>query len=706
MSKLPKLFITYAHDNKADREDLETHLAVMKKQKEIDIWHDYQIIPGEESFEEIFKNLADSDILLYLVSSISLKSENCNKELVKALDAKTTIVSIILEPCDWEHDKQIARFEVLPEKGKPISQWEDKNAAWLDVVKGIRRAISNIQHKKVYSSKKSVAEMEVEISLQRGGFLLMLGHYDAAAKEFDRAIQINPENFIAYINHGVAVSESGDYERAIEDFNRAIELNPKDMNSYNNRGIIRESREDYEEAIKDYDKAINLTPESASVYVNRGNAKVKLGNYEGAIEDYQRAIKLEPTSADIHNNLGNTLSTIDNHEGAIDALDKAIHLNPKHANVYMNRGNAKLRMSDSRGAMEDYEMAIKLEPKNPDGYYSRGNAKIKLDDDKGAIEDYDKAIQLNPNFGDAYNGRGGAKGNLGDNRGAIEDYSKSILLNLSGSEVYDGYGEAEFSRRGTDLMISCHKKLLRSESRYIPYHNRGIIYTQEGKHNLAIEDFNKVIELNPSYSGAYFWRGVNYSDMKEYGLAIGDYNEAIRLDRNNAEAYHYRGIAYECREDYEQAIEDYAKAKDVFPGIFHYYMNEGDMDMNRRNYRRAMWRYNQALRVNEDHFKVYQVKNDIEDIWANMFGEEHKDLLFMLGFYSKACCHRGISSLCLGEWENVRKDLATGQGSFKIDIPKIFHKWYEGISAFEEEHKVKMPADLAALLTQDKDKSK
>ena len=35
--------------------------------------------------ETIYKNLAESDILLYLVSRYSLASKNCNKELAEAL---------------------------------------------------------------------------------------------------------------------------------------------------------------------------------------------------------------------------------------------------------------------------------------------------------------------------------------------------------------------------------------------------------------------------------------------------------------------------------------------------------------------------------------------------------------------------------------------------------------------------------------------
>ena len=85
MSEPLKIFITYARKDKAAKNELKTCLAVMEQQDEITIWHDNEILPGDTWREAIFNNLAESDILLYLVSADSLASENCNKELSEAI---------------------------------------------------------------------------------------------------------------------------------------------------------------------------------------------------------------------------------------------------------------------------------------------------------------------------------------------------------------------------------------------------------------------------------------------------------------------------------------------------------------------------------------------------------------------------------------------------------------------------------------------
>ena len=99
MSKPLKAFIVYSHQDIEAKEKLIQRLSVMKSEGLINIWSDNQIHPGDKWKEVVFKNIADSDILLYLVSTSSLTSESCYMELVRSLN--TTIVWTILSCQDF-----------------------------------------------------------------------------------------------------------------------------------------------------------------------------------------------------------------------------------------------------------------------------------------------------------------------------------------------------------------------------------------------------------------------------------------------------------------------------------------------------------------------------------------------------------------------------------------------------------------------------
>ncbi len=98
-----------------------------------------------------------------------------------------------------------------------------------------------------------------------------------------------------YASSGFNRLKKGDYRGAIEDFNKAIEIDPNNSDNFNNRGIARSELGDHQGAIEDYTRAIALDPNDAAAYSNRGNSKSKLKDYEGAISDYSKAIEIAPS---------------------------------------------------------------------------------------------------------------------------------------------------------------------------------------------------------------------------------------------------------------------------------------------------------------------------------------------------------------------------------------------------------------------------
>ncbi|TRZ95050.1 MAG: tetratricopeptide repeat protein, partial [Dehalococcoidia bacterium] len=51
-------------------------------------------------------------------------------------------------------------------------------------------------------------------------------------------------------------------------------------------------------------------------------------------------------------------------------------------------------------------------------------------------------------------------------------------------------------------------------------------------YNLAIADLSKAIELNPDYALAYYNRGNTYYRKKQADLAIADYNKVLEMSND------------------------------------------------------------------------------------------------------------------------------------------------------------------------------
>ena len=88
---------------------------------------------------------------------------------------------------------------------------------------------------------------------------IIRGKREFEAHEFNKAIELNPDNADAYYKRGDAYSEIGDYDKAIADYNEAIELNPSDALAYYNRGLDYHNKGEVLKAVSDLEKCIGLS---------------------------------------------------------------------------------------------------------------------------------------------------------------------------------------------------------------------------------------------------------------------------------------------------------------------------------------------------------------------------------------------------------------------------------------------------------------
>ena len=270
--------------------------------------------------------------------------------------------------------------------------------------------------------------ISAETYFRRGYACYDLGLYDLAIANYDKAIQLEPNDANAYNNRGLAKIRLGQHFAAISDYNKAIQLKPDHALAYRNRGIVKGKLGQHFAAISDYNKAIQLKPDYALAYSSRGTAKAGLGQYFAAISDYDKAIQLEPNDADVYNNRGIAKAELGQHFAAISDFDKVIQLKPDHALAYYNRGIAKAGLGQHFAAISDFDKAIQLKPDYADTYNNRGNAKGILGEYFAAISDFDKAIQLKPDHASAYYNRGRAKALLNRTWEAKRDLRKALRL--------------------------------------------------------------------------------------------------------------------------------------------------------------------------------------------------------------------------------------------------------------------------------------
>ena len=142
---MASVFFSYSHKDEALRDQLETHLALLKNQGLIDAWYDRRIIAGDEVDNAIFSKLETAEIILLLVSADFLSSAYCySREMARAMErhqaGDARVIPVILRHCVW-HGAPFGKLMAAPKDGKPITSWPDRDEALADVAKQVTNAV-------------------------------------------------------------------------------------------------------------------------------------------------------------------------------------------------------------------------------------------------------------------------------------------------------------------------------------------------------------------------------------------------------------------------------------------------------------------------------------------------------------------------------------------------------------------------------------
>jgi tetratricopeptide (TPR) repeat protein len=139
----------------------------------------------------------------------------------------------------------------------------------------------------------------------------------------------------------------------------------------------------------------------------------------------------------------------------------------------------------------------------------------------------------------------------------------------------------------------------------LAYTNRGSAKIELKQYHEAIEDYNKAIEINPIHADNYYNRGLTKGKLKQYHEAIEDYDKTIEINPTYVLAYNNRGNAKNKLKQYHEAIDDYNKVIAIDPNHADIYINRGNTKANLKQYQEAIDDYNQAIAIDPNHTKAY-----------------------------------------------------------------------------------------------------
>ena len=195
-----------------------------------------------------------------------------------------------------------------------------------------------------------------------GAALQQLGQVDKAEKEYNAALQIDPNYVKVHVNLALVLMSKSKFDEAKRYYERAIQLDPSAGEVRSGYAYLLERVGRADEARTQYENAIRLSPKSARLFYTYGAFLDKRGELDAAIVQYQRALDVDPTLADAHSELATAFLTKGDSQKAEAHYLEAARLDPKRADVRSNLGSLLLREGKTSQAIIQYEEALRIDP--------------------------------------------------------------------------------------------------------------------------------------------------------------------------------------------------------------------------------------------------------------------------------------------------------------------------------------------------------
>lgn len=454
----------------------------------------------------------------------------------------------------------------------------------------------------------------VEAFIQRGLFRNETGNFQEAMEDFDQAIKLDENKPLAYFYRAAASIKTGDTLQAFDDFNKVLRLDPDNDLTLYNRALIYLQWEQYDEAREDLRAVLRLNSMNLYTWYNLGITNMRLENYEEAKENFSTAIKIFPDFAAAYmsraaawQEAGDNEQARDDYETAI-AIINAVNSGEDYGqlNSYYSADSAYLQKiiefdadfnanNGTDGKIQNQRVLIQLLPnftiqfiateeviaaRRKTGYHyppldtlktsvkniGAGISAKQYTLTKNVIRRLDQVTDsvgwFNPFDADNYL-------IIGIYNAMMMNYNEAMTAFDRAIELRPDFQAALFNRANVRFELIEHQFAMAQSAPQItitPLQASGAVADQQpGLPDFApvVDDFSRVIALDPRMSFAWYNRGNIKNRMRDFEGALADYTHALTLNPDFAEAYYNRALTLIYLRRTADACYDLSKAGEL-----------------------------------------------------------------------------------------------------------------------------------------------
>jgi superkiller protein 3 len=447
---------------------------------------------------------------------------------------------------------------------------------------------------------------------------------DAAATA-SKALELFPEDKVLrtarqtasadHIQQGIAHFKQGDLQSAVKEFQAAIEADPQNAVAHDYIGIVSGESGNLTEATSEFQQAAQLDHNFAEPHAHLALAYIKTGKIDRAIAEYQEALRVKPGMLEAQYGLSEICTKVGDLDGAIQLLRAVTIAEPNFAEGHLNlalnlwnrykKSSGLRQKSDLDEAAQDAKKAADLDPQRTTNFLALGQIDVDRGDLAPAVDSLQRAVALDPSNAEFHYNLGLALRLKGDLDSAKSEFRAA--LNLAPSHALARRSLGLVLRETGDLPSAANE--LRQSVAQLPddaqgHHLLGTVLLRQNDLEGAIAEFRRAVQLDPGLNEArgslaqalqkagkkqeaqdvsaelrkkslddsnvgqamvLVQTAAGYSNKAQYADAVRTLKEAVGLAPNFTEAQYQLGIALRASGDDKSAQEVFRKVLQFDP---------------------------------------------------------------------------------------------------------------------------------------------
>lgn len=182
--------------------------------------------------------------------------------------------------------------------------------------------------------------------------------------QLDRSIELTEQAIsygsapLYYSNLGIFYLKKGMPDDALKQFEKALEIDPNFVEALCGKGSVFLNQHKIEEAFACYDQAMEASPNNPKIPSMIGFGLMNLEKIDEAIPYCEKAAQLQPDNAEAQVLIGNLYASLGKTDQAKVYYIKALNIDPKQPAVYNYIGNGFLEMGQYQEAVKYFKQAL------------------------------------------------------------------------------------------------------------------------------------------------------------------------------------------------------------------------------------------------------------------------------------------------------------------------------------------------------------